>query len=104
MYRAKPTDDEDTLYLSPRSRELLRQVLRLEQLDGEGELVGTRQHGLAQFKVAELPRDAELLERARAHAQRIAGEDPQLAQAENALLADALVAAYGGEARAPIRA
>lgn len=40
MYRAKPSDDEDTLYLSPQSRELLRQVLRVETLDGEGELVG----------------------------------------------------------------
>ncbi len=41
------------------------------QLRGEGELVGTRQHGLAQFRVAELPRDAELLERARLRAREI---------------------------------
>jgi ATP-dependent DNA helicase RecG len=74
------------------------------QLRGEGELVGTRQHGLAQFRVAELPRDAELLERARAHAESIVAEDPQLSLPENALLADALEAIYGTEARAPIRA
>jgi ATP-dependent DNA helicase RecG len=66
--------------------------------------VGTRQHGLAQFRVAELPRDAQLLERARAHAQRIVEVDPELVGAEHALLADALVRAYGEEARAPIRA
>ena len=73
-------------------------------LRGEGELVGTRQHGLAQFRVAELPRDFELLERARVHAERIVAEDPELALPENGLLADALEAAYGAEARAPIRA
>jgi ATP-dependent DNA helicase RecG len=74
------------------------------RLRGEGELVGTRQHGLAQFRVAELPRDAPLLERARIHAREIASEDPDLSLAENALLAEALVRAYGAEAQAPIRA
>jgi len=74
------------------------------QLRGEGELVGTRQHGLAQFRVAELPQDAELLERARRHAQDIAAADPELELPENALLGAALTAAYGAEARAPIRA
>ncbi|MGI9184340.1 MAG: ATP-dependent DNA helicase RecG [Solirubrobacteraceae bacterium] len=81
---------------------------RLAEIDlalrGEGELVGTRQSGLAQFRVAELPRDAELLERARARALWIDGEDPELAAAEHALLADALAGAYGTEADAPIRA
>ena len=74
------------------------------RLRGEGELIGTRQHGLAQFRVAELPRDAELLERARGHADRIVSHDERLEEPENALLADALVGAYGTEARAPIRA
>ena len=74
------------------------------QLRGEGELIGTRQHGLAQLRVAELPRDAELLERARAWAERVAADDPELAQAENALLGDALLRAFGREAQAPIRA
>ena len=74
------------------------------ELRGEGELVGTRQHGLAQHRVAELPRDAELLERARLEAERIALEDPELALPENALLADALAAVFGAEAAAPIRA
>jgi ATP-dependent DNA helicase RecG len=73
-------------------------------LRGEGELVGTRQHGLAQFLVAELPRDAELLERARGLAARLMDEDPELELPEHALLADALAVAYGSEAAAPIRA
>jgi len=74
------------------------------ELRGEGELVGTRQSGLAQFRVAELPRDAELLDRARARAELITAEDPDLTLPEHVLLADALQAAYGAEAEAPIRA
>jgi ATP-dependent DNA helicase RecG len=74
------------------------------ELRGEGDLAGVRQHGLQSFRFAELPRDAELLERARVHAERIAAEDPGLALPENALLADALAGVYGAEAIAPIRA
>jgi ATP-dependent DNA helicase RecG len=74
------------------------------ELRGEGELVGTRQSGLAQFKVAELPRDRELQERARMRAERIDAEDPDLELPEHALLAYALAGVFGDEARAPIRA
>jgi ATP-dependent DNA helicase RecG len=74
------------------------------QLRGEGELVGTRQHGQALFRVAELPRDAELLERAAARARAIASEDPGLELPEHDLLAGELTRTYGAEARAPIRA
>jgi ATP-dependent DNA helicase RecG len=74
------------------------------ELRGEGELVGTRQHGEAQFRVAELPRDAALLERARAHAEQLVAVDPELSAPEHALLAHGLVAAFGAEALAPIRA
>ena len=62
--------------------------------------MGTRQHGMAQFKVAELPRDAELQERARLWAERVFGSDPGLEAAEHALLA----AAMGAEALEPIPA
>jgi ATP-dependent DNA helicase RecG len=74
------------------------------ELRGEGELVGTRQHGQAAFRVAELPRDGELLERAAAAAAAITAEDPELQLPEHALLSDALVEVYGAEAEAPIRA
>ena len=95
---------------SPRLRALASYAdgFKLAEIDlelrGEGELIGTRQHGLAQFRVAELPRDAELLERARGHAERICGEDPSLESPEHALLAVALRQTYGAEAAAPIRA
>ncbi len=95
---------------SPRLRAVAEQTdgFALAEIDlslrGEGELIGTRQSGLAQYRVAELPRDAELLERARGDAERIAAEDPDLELPENALLVDALGAAFGNEAAAPIRA
>jgi ATP-dependent DNA helicase RecG len=74
------------------------------ELRGEGELVGVRQSGLAQFRVAELPRDRELQERARMRAERIDSLDPDLELPEHALLAEALAGVFGEEARAPIRA
>jgi ATP-dependent DNA helicase RecG len=95
---------------SPRLRALASHAdgFELAEIDlalrREGELIGTRQHGLQHFRVAELPRDAELLERARMHAQRIIGEDPGLESPDHVLLADALERAFGEDARAPIRA
>jgi ATP-dependent DNA helicase RecG len=81
---------------------------RLAEIDlalrREGELIGTRQSGLGQFRVACLPQDTELLERARAQAQAIVGADPRLSSAEHALLGEALSGAFGTEAFEPIPA
>ena len=74
------------------------------ELRGEGELIGVRQSGLAAFRFARLPDDAELLEAARRQAQALLEADPELAEPEHALLEDALVAAYGQEALEPIPA
>jgi ATP-dependent DNA helicase RecG len=74
------------------------------ELRGEGELVGVRQSGLAQFRVAELPRDRELQERARLRAEAIDAADPELTEPEHALLGDALTERFGADAGAPIRA
>jgi ATP-dependent DNA helicase RecG len=74
------------------------------ELRGEGELTGVRQHGSAGLRVAELPRDARVLERAAACAPRLLEADPELQEPETALLGRALADAYGAEAGAPIRA
>jgi ATP-dependent DNA helicase RecG len=95
---------------SPRLRALAGHTdgFKLAEIDlrlrGEGELAGTRQHGAAAFRVAELPHDAPLLEQAASWAARIMTDDPGLEQAEHALLADALSQVLGEEAAAPIRA
>jgi ATP-dependent DNA helicase RecG len=65
------------------------------ELRGEGELTGVRQSGQAGFRYAQLPQDAELLERARGSARDIVDADPRLALPEHVLLADALRAAHG---------
>jgi ATP-dependent DNA helicase RecG len=62
------------------------------QLRGPGELLGTRQTGLANFRVADLVRDADLLPQVHALADRLLAEAPALA--------DRIVARWvGGAAR-----
>jgi len=48
------------------------------KLRGPGELDGTRQHGIPEFKVGNLLRDTRLLELAREEALRLLKEDPKL--------------------------
>jgi ATP-dependent DNA helicase RecG len=95
---------------SPRLRALAEHSdgFRLAEIDlrlrKEGELVGTKQSGLGQFKFASLPEDAELLERARARAREILELDPKLVDSPHALLGDALEGAFGAEVLRPIPA
>jgi ATP-dependent DNA helicase RecG len=56
------------------------------RLRGPGELLGTRQHGWPEFRVANLVEDVELLMHARDDAGRIVREDPSLARPEHAAL------------------
>lgn len=74
------------------------------ELRGEGELIGTRQSGLAGFRIAELPMDAPLLDRARAVAEALMEADPELQQPEHVLLADALRDAHPQLDEVPIPA
>jgi ATP-dependent DNA helicase RecG len=79
--------------------ELAEIDLRLRK---EGELIGTRQSGIGRHRIACLPEDAQLLERARARAEAIVSADPRLREPEHALLGDALERAFGAEALEPI--
>ena len=85
-----------------------RDGFRLAEIDlelrGEGELIGTRQHGLQGFRVARLPEDADLLDRARGVARELLAADADLRAPEHALLADALARAHGDEVLEPIPA
>ena len=67
------------------------------ELRGAGDVLGTRQHGLPEFRVASLPEDAALLVRARDRADEILLGDPALAEPEHALLREAVVARFGPE-------
>jgi len=79
--------------------ELAEIDLRLRK---EGELIGVRQSGIGRHRIACLPQDAGLLERARACAQTIVAADPRLAEPEHVLLGDALERAFGAQAYEPI--
>jgi ATP-dependent DNA helicase RecG len=70
----------------------------------EGELLGTRQSGFQSFRVASLPEDAALLERARSHAEAIVSADPRLLAPEHVLLADELRRRYGEAQLEPVAA
>lgn len=65
------------------------------RLRKQGELIGSRQSGAGRLKVASLPEDEALLERAQARAREILDRDPQLVDSSNELLALALKRAYG---------
>ena len=78
-----------------------RDGFRLAEVDlelrGAGDVLGTRQHGLPEFRVARLPEDTELLVRARDRADEILLADPRLAEPEHALLREAVVGRFGPE-------
>jgi ATP-dependent DNA helicase RecG len=84
-----------------------RDGFRLAEIDlelrGAGDVLGTRQHGMPELRVARLPEDADLLERARAWAEELLEGDPELRAPERSLLRDAVEARFGSE-REPIPA
>ncbi len=72
---------------------------RLAELDfeirGPGELFGTRQHGLPPFRIADLARDAAILEEARRDARELVAADPGLALEQHIRLRRMVLARYG---------
>ncbi|WP_425396828.1 ATP-dependent DNA helicase RecG [Aeoliella sp.] len=65
------------------------------QLRGPGDLFGTQQHGLPPLVIADLVRDAEVLEQARDSAMALFSTDPGLASAEHAKLRSQMLRRYG---------
>lgn len=74
------------------------------ELRREGDIVGVRQHGDVAYRIAVLPDDEELLERAHHRAEMLLRADPELEAPEHALLKDALAEVFGPDAMAPIAA
>ncbi len=68
------------------------------ELRGPGELLGTRQHGLPDLRVADILRDQELLMQARSDAFRLIDSDPELSQPQNERIRRALLAMYADRA------
>ncbi len=65
------------------------------QLRGPGDLLGTRQHGLPPFRVADLVRDAAVVSEAREDARQLIAADPGFSQADHARLRRLVLSRYG---------
>lgn len=61
------------------------------ELRGPGEFFGTRQHGLPEFKIADLIKDKDLLLMAKKDAFKIIEEDPNLIKFENRIIKENLL-------------
>jgi len=76
---------DDGFYLSEKDLELR----------GPGEFFGTRQHGLPEFKIADLLKDKDLLLKAKEDAFEIIADDPNLIKFENRHLRENLLKRFG---------
>jgi len=65
------------------------------QLRGPGEFFGTRQHGLPEFKLADVTSELELLHQAKSDALEILANDPKLSLRDNAALRKAMAKQFG---------
>ena len=66
------------------------------EIRGPGEFFGTRQSGLPDFKIANILRDASLLEVAKSEANRLAKADPSLNQPTHQVLKEVLQTQWRG--------
>jgi ATP-dependent DNA helicase RecG len=66
------------------------------QMRGPGDLFSFKQHGLPPFRIADLTRDSEVLEEARADARQMLDESPNLQADELQLLKQRVLLRYGG--------
>ena len=66
------------------------------EIRGPGEFFGTRQSGLPDFKIANILRDASLLEMAKSEANRLAKADPSLSQPAHQVLKQVLQMQWAG--------
>ncbi|HEY2827279.1 MAG TPA: helicase-related protein, partial [Pirellulales bacterium] len=65
------------------------------QLRGAGDLIGTRQHGLPPFRLADLVRDSAIVAEAREDARNLIAIDQTLANPEHARLRQLVLSRYG---------
>lgn len=67
------------------------------ELRGTGEFFGTKQHGIPEFKVANLFEDMDILKKAQSLAIKILEDDPNLQKKENLCLKENIDKKFSGE-------
>ncbi len=67
------------------------------ELRGSGEFFGTRQHGIPEFKVANLFEDMEILKQAQNLAIKILDKDKNLEKQENKMLKEDINKKFSGK-------
>jgi ATP-dependent DNA helicase RecG len=98
LHGARPTEDaQRRIDAMVQSTDGFRIAEADLQLRGPGEFFGTRQSGLPQFRVADLLRDAAILDEARVEAQTIVAADPGLRDPAHRGLRDTLLTRWRGK-------
>ena len=69
------------------------------RLRGPGEIFGTKQHGIPELNISDLVRHADVLEKAKAAAQEILQNDPELNKEENQVLKSRVKKMFGDDIR-----
>ena len=67
------------------------------ELRGSGEFFGTKQHGIPEFKVANLFEDMNILKKVQVLSMKILEEDPNLEKEENQILKKLIDEKFSGE-------
>jgi ATP-dependent DNA helicase RecG len=95
-YGANDSEALERLRVMERERDGFKIAEADLQLRGPGELIGTRQSGLADFRLANLARDSRLLLEAREEALAWLEKDPRLSRAESRAMKAVLKHRWGG--------
>ena len=67
------------------------------ELRGTGEFFGTKQHGIPEFKVANLFEDMNILKKVQVLSMKILDDDPNLEKGENQILKKLIDEKFSGE-------
>jgi ATP-dependent DNA helicase RecG len=97
VFIAEPTNDEAEQRVNAiaATNDGFRVAEEDLQIRGMGDFFGTRQSGLPPLRVADLPKDLELLQLAQRDAQQMIQTDPALTESDHLMLRRLLMAQYG---------
>ena len=96
VYRSGTEDARKRLRVMEKTNDGFKIAEEDLAIRGPGEFMGTRQHGLPDFRIANILRDAQTLSEAKTDAFDLVENDPQLEKSENRLIKEILLRRWGG--------